>query len=306
MIDVSIIIVNYNTKELLKNCIESILEKTSDINYEVIVFDNLSTDDNYSFLKDYPNVKPILSKENLGFGRGNNKAVESATGKYLFFLNPDTILHNNAVKKFFDYFEANSQELGALGCYLSDEEGDVIHSFAEFKRVRKTMIGKYEKSIKRLLFLDVLRKKKQNKSYHKIDETKEVDYITGADLFMTKSLFEKIGGFDEEFFMYYEETEMQYRISKLGLKRVVINTPEIAHLEGQSFNNKPSNVRRKMYGVAETIYVRKVSGSFNGLVYKGLYIMNILIDTIIDLYRFRYTPKENLDYLFAVLKEKPI
>jgi len=105
--DVSIIIVNYNTLGLTSDCIESIVDKTSDLEYEIILVDNASTDSSKAVFSQDPRVRYIYSDRNLGFGRANNLGIREATGRYLFFLNSDTILLNNAVKYFFDFCEKN-------------------------------------------------------------------------------------------------------------------------------------------------------------------------------------------------------
>ena len=129
MIDVSIIIVNYNTCELTKQCIDSVFEKTSGISFEVIVVDNDSKDDSIKVLSQDSRVNFIESGANLGFGRANNLGIKHSTGKYVFFLNSDTLLLNNAVKKFWDFATTHSSfAIGALGCQLVDENNQGIGS----------------------------------------------------------------------------------------------------------------------------------------------------------------------------------
>lgn len=118
---VSIIIVNYNTKELLDNCIESIYAQTEEVEFETIVVDNASSDGSEEFIKEkYPFIKWINSGGNVGFGKANNIGAEHAAGEFLFLLNPDTILKNNVLKLFYQHMKenANKDQLGALGCYL--------------------------------------------------------------------------------------------------------------------------------------------------------------------------------------------
>ena len=131
---VSIIIVNYNTKELLNNCLKSIYKYTKDIDFEIIVSDNGSTDNSISMLKtEFPQVIIVDNGKNLGFGAANNKGLEIAKGKYIFYLNSDTLIFNNAVKIFYDYFEANDNgKLGALGANLLNANNQVIHSYESF------------------------------------------------------------------------------------------------------------------------------------------------------------------------------
>ena len=130
----SIIIVNYNTRDFLKTCLNSIFEQTHDIEYEIIVSDNGSTDGSLEMLaKDFPTVHVIANGQNLGFGAANNRGLDIAKGKYIFYLNSDTILLNNAPKLFYDYFEAHSNEkLGAIGGMLLDSNKRFIHSGGNF------------------------------------------------------------------------------------------------------------------------------------------------------------------------------
>lgn len=137
--DVSVIIVNFNTKELTRNCLKSVFEKTKGINFEVIVSDNGSTDGSIQMIKsEFPEVILIENNANLGFGAANNRALKIARGKYVFYLNSDTLLLNNAVKIFFDYWETSEdkEKLGALGCWLQDENGNTIHSGGKFPTLK--------------------------------------------------------------------------------------------------------------------------------------------------------------------------
>lgn len=251
--DVSIIIVNYNTKQLLADCLTTVFEKTKDVAYEVIVVDNASIDDSEEYIKErYPSVKWINSGENLGFGRANNLGAKYATGKYLFLLNSDTLLLNNAIRIFFDYAESHQYEkIGTLGSWLLDKNEKPNNSYGFFPCATNEinyLLGKY-----------------QLPSLNDITEEKEVDYITGANLFIKKQLFERLDGFDKNIFMYYEETDLQYRIAQRGLSRKVIPGPRIIHLEGGSFENKGLSLKRFL--MAQTSYNYYLRKNFHGLNY---------------------------------------
>ena len=125
----SIIIVNYNTKSLLRNCLTSVYDLTSDITFEIIVSDNGSTDGSIEMLKtEFPQVILIENNANLGFGAANNRALDIAKGKYIFYLNSDTVLLNNACKIFYDYWESaqNKDSIGAIGANLLDKDNNVL------------------------------------------------------------------------------------------------------------------------------------------------------------------------------------
>lgn len=230
--DVSIIIVNYNTKKLTSDCINSIYQYTTNINFEVIVVDNASNDGSVDLLKKDKRIILIESSQNLGFGRANNLGYTYATGKYIFLLNSDTILLNNAVKILFDYLDNVDNQIGCVGSLLLNREKQPMHSYGNFPNVRL---------FKRRVFSFVFPKivKPWNYAPSPTDMyPKEVDYITGADIMIRKNIIEQYGLFDPDFFMFFEETEMQYRYAQAGYKRIIIDTPKIIHLAGGSGNKK--------------------------------------------------------------------
>jgi len=240
--DVSIIIVNYNTISLLVDAVDSVLEKTKEIEYEIIVVDNASSDNSMNIIAGkYGNKVIYLAlPENIGFGRANNEAAKIAKGRNLFFLNPDTILLNNAVKILSDYLDNNPQ-VGCCGGNLVDINNqptlsyrriiipsifDVINEFLS-KFPEKIIYGK-------------------NIFYNYSDKPIKVSYITGADLMMQKNIFDKLGGFDPDFFMYCEESELEYRVSKASYKIYNIPYAQIKHLEGKSFSDNINKLERIM------------------------------------------------------------
>lgn len=170
--DVSVIIVNYNTLGLTSDCIESIIAQTSTVEYEIILVDNASTDGSKEVFAQDKRIKYIYSDQNLGFGRANNLGIREAKGRYLFFLNSDTILLNNAVKLFFDFCEKNpDRKIGAVGAVLKDQNQKNIHSYGRFITPRgeiAEVLGKY------LRFL----KKRNLLCPASVQQPTPVDYIT--------------------------------------------------------------------------------------------------------------------------------
>ncbi|WP_191017334.1 glycosyltransferase [Treponema zioleckii] len=234
--DVSVIIVNYNTRELLKNCLKSLYEHTKDVSFEVFVSDNGSKDGSLEMLREnFPQVKIIDNNANLGFGAANNRALEKATGKYVFYLNSDTVLLNNAVKIFFDYWEQNDANgsLGAIGANLLDEKNQVIHSAGHFRSIDKEIkdaLADMTRSYK--LIIPFLRHKKLGKTPPAVEKKIGlVDYVTGADLFVKN---DEAAYFDEKYFLYYEESDMQKKMAIAGKERRLIEGPLIQHLKGGS------------------------------------------------------------------------
>lgn len=230
--DVSIIIVNYNTKELTKQCINSIIEKTEGVEYEIIIVDNASSDGSKEYFEKDNRLTYIYSKKNGGFGYGNNIGMKVAKGNYFFLLNSDTLLLNNAIKEFYNYAEKFPQKR-VYGCYLLQADGKSNGSSYFFFPAF---------TIKQ--FLSRLFGKRQHEIYDY--QIKDVPAISGADMFFHREIYDATGGFDENIFLYGEEGEWQYRMLKQGYHCRIIPIPKIIHLEGQSMKSSPSKMAIKL------------------------------------------------------------
>lgn len=285
-LNVSIIIVNYNTKKLLADCLNSIYEHTKDVSFEVIVSDNGSIDGSIEMLKiDFPQVILLENNENLGFGVANNRGLAIAKGKYIFYLNSDTILLNNSIKMFFDYWEENGEKenIGALGCNLQDRNGNIVHSWAKFPDYKYDITGLYHNVYGFLkLAIQHFSLKKQIPEYKNTNSLEkyigQTDYIVGADLFLLNNAD---AYFDEDFFMYCEETYLQYNLYKKCKSRLLIDGPEIIHLEGASSKKITSDIIHKEASfssienkISKVIYFKKTGVStFKILIMKLLIIL---------------------------------
>jgi len=248
---ISIIIVNYNTSSLTLDCIRSVRQQTHDVDYEIIVIDNASPSDSHlSELESLDGILFVQSKENLGFGRANNLGLEYAKGEYIFLLNSDTLFLNNALKYLLDYAEGQDGTLGAIGGILENSTGEPVHSSGSFP----TILSEYYKlTFKPLLSL---LKGKRTIKQKTVDTAYEVDYVTGADLFVKRSVLNACGAFNPAFFMYYEETEMQYRFSKNGYHNYIIPGPRIIHYEGESAkHNGTSQFLRDCLRQLKSMYI---------------------------------------------------
>ena len=221
MMDVSVIILNYNTLHVLLPCIDSIVENTKDLRYEIIVADNGSTNNSCEVLAHDNRIVFIPIGENLGFGRGNNAALKQAKGKYIFFLNSDTLLRNNAIKILFDFAEQYPGKLGALGCVLENTQGQPIHSYGRFPRTRDDFSKLLLTPLKKALHLYHPKPLRWPETWMK------VEYVTGADLFVSRSVLDECGAFHPAFFMYCEESEMQRRFMRKGYDNVLMSGPRI-------------------------------------------------------------------------------
>lgn len=249
---VSIIIVNYNTLELTKNTIQSVIDKTKEIECEIILIDNDSKDGSKDFFStDYykKTIKFIKSNENLGFGKANNIGINIAQGKYVFLLNSDTLLINNSIKILYDFMERENNA-GVCGANLYDEKQNPAHSY---NTLPNFWFDIYE--VLKKIYLKLTGKRLDFNYY---GQPKEVGYITGADMFIRKSVLDKVGNFDPDFFMYFEETELTFRIKKAGYKVFSVPEAKIIHLEGKSFNFKET--RFTMMCESKYKYLYKVYG----------------------------------------------
>lgn len=268
--DVSIIIVNYNTINILVDCIESVYQKTKDICFEIIVVDNNSSDNSQQILKDkFKDVIYLSLPENVGFGRANNNGVEISKGRNIFFLNPDTILLNNAVKILSDELDSND-DYGVVGGNLFDMNQKPIHSHLKILPGILTDLNELSFGLLRKLFFS------KNFEFNYTSSNIEVGYITGADLMISKELFVKIGQFNPAFFMYYEETEMCFRVKKSGLKVINVPTSQIIHLVGGSFDSKKLLNRFKRFINGRRIYYKLVYSSVTTCIADTIFSLSLM------------------------------
>ena len=235
--DVSVIIVNYNTYALTSACIQSIIDHTEGISYEIIVVDNASTDGSKEKLEINRRIRYIYSEKNGGFGYGNNLGMKVANGDFFFLLNSDTLLLNNAVGEFFKYAKSHNPKT-IYGCYLQGDDGGYRDSFFYFPAF----------TIK-----DLIKRIVKPHNYQPDYTNREVECICGADMFIPRQAIDEAGMFDENIFLYGEEGELQYRMMKKGYRRMLINSPQIVHLEGES----SGNTARYKYGMKSHLYILK-------------------------------------------------
>lgn len=252
--DISIIFVNYKTKDLTINAIKSVKEKTEGLEYEIFVVDNASNDGSIEAVEaEFPDVNIIKSEINGGFGYANNLAIKQAKGKYILCLNTDTLLVNNAIKFMFDFMEkAKNNNIGACGGYLVDTELNPIHCGGRLPCVKEIVwkLGLrqiFKKYYRENIIMSL------NSDEENLNE--KIEYITGANIFFRKSVLDEIGLFDENFFMYYEETDLCKRLWDKGYQVKFVPEAKIIHLESASI--KSSIQKLKMIKTSEFYYFKK-------------------------------------------------
>ena len=228
----SIIIVNYNVKYFLEQCLQSIELASKKIKKEVLIVDNNSTDGSSLMVrKKFPKFKLIENKKNVGFSKANNQAIKKAKGKYILLLNPDTILEEDTLKKCLDFFKIK-KSAGGVGVKMIDGNGNFL---PESKRSFPSPTIAFYK-IFGLSFL--FPKSKKFGKYHLgfLDKNKvhEVDVLSGAFFMTKKSILNKVGLLDENFFMYGEDIDISYRIKLAGFKNFYFPKTRIIHYKGES------------------------------------------------------------------------
>lgn len=235
-IDVSIIIVNYNTASMTMECIDSVFRLTEGISYEVILVDNASTDNSKELFSKDDRITYIYNDENLGFGRANNIAIEISRGRNILFLNSDTLLINNAIRILSDYLDSHPKT-GACGGNLYNRNGDPEHSF---QKLRPSLWSELDALFEGKLLLG------KNTDHNFSNTPFGVSYICGADLMVKSDVLKLTGAFDPVFFMYYEEAELCYRIRRKGFEIDSVPAAKITHLVRGSFKNHvPSLIYEK-------------------------------------------------------------
>ena len=273
--DLSVVIVNYQTFELTKNTINSIFKYDYPFTYEIIVVDNASNDDSLARLQDYfkDKVTFIASKENNGFAAGNNQALRIANGKYVLLLNSDTIVWENTLENIYGYMEKHT-DVGACGCRVLLENG-------ELDKACKRSFPNVKNSFFRLFHIPT-NSKDDNYNLNDLpdDEIYEIDCLTGAFMFMRAETLDETGFLDETFFMYGEDIDLCYRIKKAGWKIIYYGESIITHLKGASSKKQKNKLIYEFYR-AMYIYYKKHhadESSFitNIVVYIGSVVLCIL------------------------------
>lgn len=247
--DVSVIIVNYRTVDLTVQALKSIFDMTKGVSFEVIVVDNNSGDGSVEvFMSTFGSKLTLISlKHNIGFGRANNEALKKAKGRNVLFLNPDVKLMTNAIFILSSYLDENPN-VGICGGNLYNE---TFAPTVSYEMAFPSFL--YELNY---LLLGCPFKIVYGKSFtHNFsDRPKKVSYISGADLMIKRKVMEEVGPFDPRFFMYYEETELCFRVRKVGYSIVSVPSAKIQHFEGRSFHGEKLSKKLKLANVSRTIF----------------------------------------------------
>lgn len=264
-IQLSIIIVNWNTCEITRACLRSIQEQVSGIAREVIVVDNASSDKSVEMIRrEFPDVRLIVNDENLGFGRANNQAMRIARGRYFFLLNSDTVVLDDAIQRLVDFMEREPR-VGIAGCKLLFEDLSLQGSCSRFPSIRVALLED-------LMLYKFLSRRRQGElllgGYWAHDRARDVDAVWGAAMMVRREVFAETGGFDERIFMYGEDLEWCMRVRDAGWRITFTPACRIVHLNHKSAEKKYGDERIDLcHKRAYEIYRRR----------SGVVLMSILM-----------------------------
>ncbi len=269
----SIIVVSWNTRDILADCLESVYQYPPTDLFELILVDNASTDGSAEMVKSrFPQARLIESKENLGFAQGNNLAVPLCVGEYVLLLNPDTVVKPNALQDLIDFLDV-TPDAGAAGSRLLNPDESLQPSCHP-----RPQLGR---ELWRLMHFDSI------KPYGRYDMTswdmsknREVDVLMGASLMVRKSILDQIGFLDGDYFMYSEEVDLCFRLQKAGWKLYYVPSSKVIHLGGQSSKQVAMDMFLQLY-LGKLKYFRKHYGPFAGFIYKVILLIASIVRLVL-------------------------
>ena len=265
-VDLSIIIVNWNSKDYLRRCIASILAETQDVNFEILVIDSASFDACDAMLREvYPEVRFIQSDKNLGFSKANNVAFRASKGEAVLFLNPDTELVGPAINILLDHLW-ELPDAGAVGCKLLNSDGTI----------QTSCIQSIPTILNQMLDSEASRAKWPRSPlwgtaplYSASENPKEVEAISGACVMLKREVFEGVGLFSEDYFMYAEDIDLSYKVRKAAYRNYYIPVAVVTHHGGSSTQQAVSNFPAIMMREAVWRFMCKTRGGLYGLAYRA-------------------------------------
>ncbi len=283
-LDLAIVIINYNSSEFSQKCIQSVLENTtSTISYEIIIVDNASKNRDYEALRNFisnlknTNIRLYRSRINTGFGGGNMYGVQFAHANYYLFLNNDTLLIKDPIKICFDFME-KTEDAALCGPQIFNEHQKKEVSFDHFTSIGREIFGK-----KMLEF--VFRKTKPNRR-KQYSTPLSVDYVNGSFMFFRAKDFDSVGGFDTTIFLYFEESDICYRLKKKNRKTYFIPSASYLHYQGKSIQKTAWNIRTKIELKTSMFYV--IRKNYGYLHYQLLRVFFILRYGLVSIVKPKY------------------
>jgi hypothetical protein len=297
--EISIIIVNWNRRDLLAQCLRSILDTAEGLAIQVIVIDNASSDDSADYVeKNFPQVHLTRNVRRIGFAAANNQAIKIAAGSNILLLNSDTIVHSHALKVMSDFLK-NNLEAGICSCRLLNTDGSTqpnVHTFPTFL----AMLQRY--TIFKYLGLFKSARKIYRMRDFTYDKVTPVDHITGAVFMIKKNVLDKVGFMDDKFYFYFEETDLCYRAKQAGFKVYFIPDGRITHLGGASSNLLGLHKTNAMFFKSMFYFFRKYKGKTKTFFYSLVFKPSVLLYLIFQI--IWGVPKTVILWLLRIKKSK--
>lgn len=274
-LNVSIIIVNWNTRDMLRDCLASIYAQTQGLSFEVIVVDNASSDGSAGMVHEaFPQAVLIANERNRGFAAANNQAMVVAKGRYMLLLNPDTIVLDGAVQKTVAYADRRP-DIGVVGCQVWENESVIQRTCARFPSVWSTLV--LAAGLCRMFPRSRLLGSERMVGWNRDDE-RDVEVVSGMFMLVRREAIDAVGMMDEDYFVYAEETDWCYRFWRAGWRCVFTPTARIIHRDGGSKSTEQVSV--KMYVQMQKsllIFQRKRRGVFAWLGVKTVYTVSMIL-----------------------------
>lgn len=301
-IDISIIIISFNTKELLNNCIRSVRESTANLTSEIIVVDNNSTDGSAEMvLSEFQNIILIRNYENRGFAKANNQAMNIAKGKYLLLINSDAILRECTTSKLLTFMNEHPRA-AAVGPKILNEDMTLQSKGFLFPSIPHALIGLFRIS---KYFSDSLLYLYLPKYYWNENETRMVEWISGSCMLLRSEVVQIIGGLSEDFFMYYEDEEWCYRASKAGYQIWYYPLASVIHKN----NASPMEGRDELVENNSSVFFKKTVGIRNAFFILLIHALSNIVSMFSallfqpsDLKRYIHRFRLNLHFIRLLFK----
>jgi GT2 family glycosyltransferase len=273
VVDLSILIVNWNIAPLLRRCLASIIaapgvtlaEDATSLRTEIIIVDNASSDDSRDLLaREFPAVRVIANAANVGFTQANNQALALARGDSVLFLNPDTEIIGDALRSMVGYLQAHP-DVGALGPQLRYGDGQIQSSRRRFPTLATAFL---ESTLLHQWWPENPVARRYHMADRPDDQEQDVDWVVGACIMARRAVVEQIGGFDERFFMYSEEMDWCRRVKAAGWRIVYLPAAQVIHYEGKS-SEQAVAARHIYFNISKILYFRKYHGRWAAEAVRG-------------------------------------
>jgi hypothetical protein len=279
MTDVSIIIVNWNTRDILRDCLKSIYSQINNISYELIVVDNASTDGSATMVKkEFPKVILIENFRNAGFAAANNQGMQIATCRYFLLLNPDTIILDGAIQKTVMFADEHT-DIGVLGCQVWLNEKEIQQTCFSFPSLPGLI---FQEAGLRRLFPQSHFLGRSNYGWWDRRNEMDVDVVSGMYMLVRREAVNQVGLMDEDYFVYAEETDWCYRFWKAGWRCTFTPKARIIHLDGGS--KSTAQISKKMFVQMQKsmlIFYKKQKGCGSWLCAKSIFLLSMLFKYLI-------------------------